>query len=146
MRCDEVMTREVEVLSFNDRVVDAARKMRELDVGFLPVVASDGAALGTLTDRDIALRVVAEERSLDTRVEEVMTAEVITCRPQDDLHRAEELMRANQVSRVVVVEDDGRIAGVISLADVALTEREGRTGEVLADVKAGLEPHVIPSE
>lgn len=144
MRCDEVMTREVEVLSFTDPVVDAARKMRELDVGFLPVVASDGAAVGTLTDRDIALRVVAEERSLETRVEEVMTAKVITCRPQDDLRRAEELMRANQVSRVVVLEDDGRIAGVISLADIALTEREGRTGEVLADVKAGLEPHVIP--
>jgi CBS domain-containing protein len=145
MRCDEVMTREVEVLSFTDPVVDAARKMRELDVGFLPVVASDGAAVGTLTDRDIALRVVAEERSLETRVEEVMTAKVITCRPQDDLRRAEELMRANQVSRVVVLEDDGRIAGVISLADIALTEREGRTGEVLADVKAGLEPHVIPA-
>jgi CBS domain-containing protein len=145
MRCDEVMTREVEVLSFTDPVVDAARKMRELDVGFLPVVASDGAAVGTLTDRDIALRVAAEERSLETRVEEVMTAKVITCRPQDDLRRAEELMRANQVSRVVVLEDDGRIAGVISLADIALTEREGRTGEVLADVKAGLEPHVIPA-
>ena len=144
MRCDEVMTREVEVLSFTESVVDAARKMRELDVGFLPVVASDGAALGTLTDRDIALRVVAEERSPETRVEEVMTGKVVTCRPQDDLRRAEELMRANQVSRVVVVEDDGRIAGVISLADIALTEREGRTGEVLADVKAGLEPHVIP--
>lgn len=141
MRCDEVMTREVEVLSFTEPVVEAARKMRDLDVGFLPVVGSDGGALGTLTDRDIALRVVANERPLTTRVEEVMTSRVVTCRPQDDLRRAEELMRANQISRIIVVEDDGRVAGVISLADIALTEREGKTGQVLADVKAGLEPH-----
>jgi CBS domain-containing protein len=91
--------------------------------------------VGTLTDRDIVVRAVADQLSYQSQVEDVMTADVVSCRPEDDLERAEELMRANQVSRVLVLDDDGRIAGVISLADIARYELEREAGHTLADVK-----------
>jgi CBS domain-containing protein len=135
MRCDEVMTREVETILPTATVLEAARRMRDLDIGFLPVCEDNGAPVGTLTDRDIVVRAVAEEKRYQTKVEDVMTPDVVACRPYDDLERAEELMRANQVSRVLVVDDDGRIAGVISLADIARYELEREAGHTLADVK-----------
>jgi CBS domain-containing protein len=135
MRCEEVMTREVETIAPSATVVEAARRMRGLGIGFLPVCQSDSTPVGTVTDRDIVLRAVADEKPLSTAVEEVMTGEVVACRPHDELERAEELMRTNQVSRVLVVDDDGRIAGVISLADVARYELEREVGHTLADVK-----------
>jgi CBS domain-containing protein len=90
--------------------------------------------VGVLTDRDIALRVVAEDLKLSLPVEQVMTEDVITCSPDDDVERAEELMRVNQKARLVCVDDGGRVVGVISLADLAQYEDETRAGEVIADV------------
>jgi len=141
MRCEEVMTREVECLKSTDTVADAARRMSELDVGFLPVCRLDGAPVGTLTDRDIVLRAVALQRSYTTAVDEVMTPDVVACRPDDDVTRAEQLMRINQISRILCVDDDGRIAGVISLADISQYEIEGEAGKLLADLK-GSEAHL----
>jgi CBS domain-containing protein len=108
--------------------------MRDLGIGFLPICDDAKELVGVLTDRDIALRVVAEDQPHEVRVEEVMTAEVITCRPEDEVERAEALMRTNQKSRLVVVEDTGQVAGVISLADIAQYDDEERAGRVLADV------------
>lgn len=141
MRCEEVMTREVECLKTTDTIVEAARRMSELDVGFLPVCRADGAPVGTLTDRDIVVRAVAQQRSHGTHVDEVMTPDVVSCRPDDDVTRAEQLMRINQVSRVLCIDDDGQIAGVISLADISQYEMEGESGKLLADVK-GSEAHL----
>ena len=141
MRCEEVMTREVECLKSTDTVADAARRMSELDVGFLPVCRSDGAPVGTLTDRDIVLRVVAQHRAYTTQVDELMTPDVICCRPDDDVTRAEQLMRLNQVSRILCMDDDGQIAGVISLADISQYEVDTEAGKLLAEVK-GSEAHI----
>jgi CBS domain-containing protein len=135
MRCDEAMTEEVEVVGIGDNVLQAARKMRDLDVGFLPVCQSDGTPVGTITDRDIVLRVVAEGKPAATAVEEVMSSDLVTCRPDDDLGEAERLMRVHQVSRVLVIDEDGTVAGVISLADVARTDGEHHIGRTLVDVK-----------
>jgi CBS domain-containing protein len=135
MRCEEVMTREVECLNPNDSVAEAARRMSDLDVGFLPVCDSDGAPVGTLTDRDIVLRVVAGQKSYDTQVSEVMTPDAICCRPDDDVTRAEQLMRANQISRIVCVDDDNHITGVIGLADISQYEIDTEAGKLLADLK-----------
>jgi CBS domain-containing protein len=140
MRCEEMMTREVECLKPNHTVAEAARRMSELDVGFLPVCRTDGTPVGTLTDRDIVLRVVAEQQSYTTEVEKVMTADVVSCRTDDDVGRAEELMRTNQVSRVLCMDDTGQVAGVISLADISQYEAENEAGRVLADVKQGEAP------
>ena len=136
MLCEEVMTQEVATVQPQDSVLAAARQMRELDVGFLPVVQSDGAPVGTLTDRDIVLQVVAEERApASTRVEQVMSSDVVTCSPEDDVRRAEELMSAHQISRVLCVDSDGSVAGVISLGDIAEAEAERTAGRTLSDVK-----------
>src|SRR5205085_6414264 len=94
------------------------------DVGFLPICRSDGAPVGTLTDRDIVLRVVAQHRAYTTQVDDVMTPDVICCRPDDDVTRAEQLMRLNQVSRILCMDDEGQIAGVISLADISQRSEE----------------------
>ena len=141
MRCEEVMTREVECLKSTDTIAEAARRMAELDVGFLPICRSDGAPVGTLTDRDIVLRIVAQHRAYTTQVDEVMTPDVVCCRPDDDVTRAEQLMRLNQVSRILCMDDDGQIGGVISLADISQYEVDTESGKVLAEVK-GSEAHV----
>lgn len=135
MRCEEAMTREVECLKTNDSVAEAARRMREADVGFLPICRTDGTAVGTLTDRDLVLRVLAENQPSTTQVQDVMTPNVVSCRPDDDVTRAEQLMRANQVSRILCIDDDGQIAGVISFRDISQYERESESGKLLADVK-----------
>src|SRR5690349_9396327 len=141
MRCEEVMTREVECLKTTDTVSEAARRMSELDVGFLPVCRPDGAPVGTLTDRDIVLRVVVHHRAYTTQVDQVMTPEVVSCRPDDDVTRAEQLMRTNQVSRILCINDDGQIGGVISLADISQYEVETESGKLLAELK-GSEAHI----
>jgi CBS domain-containing protein len=134
MLCEELMTSEVEVLDVGTSVREAARRMRDLNLGFLPIVDDAQQLVGVLTDRDIALRVVADDRPLDIPVDEVMTEEVISCRPDDDVERAEELMRVNQKARLVCLDEGGRVAGVLSLADIAQYEDETRAGSVIADV------------
>ncbi len=136
MRCEELMTSEVELLDVRATVRDAARRMRDLNIGFLPIVDDGGQLVGVLTDRDIAVRVVAENHGPGVAVDQVMTEDVITCDPEDDVERAEALMSVNQLSRLVCVDETGQVAGVISLADIAQYEDETRAGEVIADVTA----------
>ena len=120
MLCDELMTREVISLRPGDRVDAAARRMRDENVGFAPVCGDDGRPLGAVTDRDIALRVCADDRRAGrTHVEEIMTRELLTCRAGDDVDRAEELMAARRKTRILVLDDEGRVVGVVSLSDVA---------------------------
>ncbi|HEY7375312.1 MAG TPA: CBS domain-containing protein [Polyangia bacterium] len=136
MLCEELMTSEVEVLEVGTSVREAAKRMRDLNLGFLPIIDDAQQLVGVLTDRDIALRVVAGDRPVDVPVDEVMTEDVISCRPDDDVERAEELMRVNQKARLVCLDEAGRVAGVISLADIAQYEDETRAGSVIADVTA----------
>jgi CBS domain-containing protein len=75
--------------------------------------------LGTVTDRDIAIRLVAERRDAGTAVDQIMTREVIACRPEDDIRDAEDLMGKHRKSRIMCVDDGGRLVGVISLSDIA---------------------------
>ncbi len=127
MRCTEIMTREVVAFRPGDRVDSAARRMRDEDVGFAPVCTDDGKPVGAITDRDIAVRVCAQDRRAGrTHVEEVMTREVLTCRTTDDVERAEALMEARHKNRIIVVEPDGRIAGVVSLTDIAEHDDDAR--------------------
>jgi CBS domain-containing protein len=88
-------------------------------VGFLPVCDQSKKVLGTITDRDIAIRVLAENRPAKTSVAEVMTREVVACRPEDDIRVAEHMMSQNHKSRIICLDDAGRLAGVISLSDLA---------------------------
>jgi CBS domain-containing protein len=119
MMCRDVMKTTVESLSPSDSVRIAAQRMRQANIGFLPVCDARSRVVGTLTDRDITIRLVAEGRDVDIPVSEVMTKDVISCRPDDDIKRAHALMGQNHKSRLVCCEEDGELAGVISLSDIA---------------------------
>ena len=133
------MNKDVICLETDETAIDAARKMRDEDIGFLPVCDASGKTLGVVTDRDIVLRAVAEGRCA-ARAEDLMTGDIISCQPEDDLSRVLELMSEHEVSRVLVTDGDSKPVGVISLGDLA-QQMEDQAGEVLADVKTGVEAH-----
>jgi CBS domain-containing protein len=134
MRVEEVMTPDPEVLQLRDSARDAAAKMRDANIGFLPVVDDAEQLVGVVTDRDLAIRVLAEALPVKTRVEDIMTVNVVSCSPDDDLVRAEALMRANQKGRLPVLDDRGRVAGVVSIANIARFDDARRTGDVLDEI------------
>lgn len=134
MRCEEIMKRDVRCVSPSESAQQAARRMREEGIGFLPVCDGSGKVLGVVTDRDLTIRVLAADHAPSTRIQEVLTPEVIACRPEDDLSRAEELMARHHKSRIICVDDDGRLVGVISLSDVAQCEDGARASKVLREV------------
>jgi CBS domain-containing protein len=122
MRAADVMTDNPECVTPDTSLADAARKMRDLDVGIIPVVESDAnkRLRGVLTDRDIAIRAVAEGRDANsTRVMEVMTTEVETCNKNDSLRDVLSVMEREQVRRVPITDREGRLVGIIAQADVA---------------------------
>jgi CBS domain-containing protein len=134
MRCREVMSKMVVVCQEGDTVADCARLMRDRNIGFVPVVDGGDQVSGIVTDRDLALRVVADERGPDTPVSAVMTRDVRVCHPWDTLRAAERKMAEVRKSRLVVVDEDGHCAGVISLSDVAQTETRALAGHVLYEI------------
>ena len=85
MRCREIMKKDVECVSATDTAQAAAKRMRDVNVGFLPVCDQSKRVLGTITDRDLAIRVLADASPSTTRMEDVMTREVVCCRPDDEL-------------------------------------------------------------
>ena len=133
MRLQEIMKKDVECVSPQDTVQAAARRMRDENIGFLPVCDQSRKVLGTVTDRDLAIRVLANGSPANTRVEEVMTHEVVSCRPEDDLRKVEELMAKNHKSRIVCLDNNERLAGVISLSDIAQADI-GRASQTLRQV------------
>ena len=124
-QCREIMKREIECLSPRETAQAAAARMREQNIGFLPVCDDGMQVLGTVTDRDIAMRIVAEKLPAGTAVEQIMTREVIACYPDDDIEVAKELMADNRKSRIMCVDDAGALIGVISLSDIAKLEGDG---------------------
>ena len=128
MNCRDLMKTDAHCVSPADTVEQAAVRMREQNVGFLPVCDQSRKVLGTVTDRDIAVRVVAAGRSSDTPVEDAMTRELVACSPEDDVQRALQLMAENQKSRIVCVDEQGCLEGVISLSDIAQSAEVGGRG------------------
>ena len=115
-------------------VAYAARMMRDEDVGVAPIVEGD-KLVGVLTDRDVAIRVVAEGRDPEsTTVAEVASKDVVTVDPQQELDEALRLMAKHQVRRLPVVEEDGRLVGVLAQADVAREGDDARTGQVVEQI------------
>jgi CBS domain-containing protein len=134
MRCEEIMKRDVECVTPQSTVQMAAKRMRDQEIGFLPVCDSSKHVLGTVTDRDLAIRVLADGRAATTPVGDVLTQEVIACGPQDDLKKAEDLMGRKQKSRIMCVDSDGRLVGVISLSDIAQKEKAGKASQTLRQI------------
>jgi CBS domain-containing protein len=112
----------------------AAKMMRDEDVGIAPIVEGD-QLVGVLTDRDIAIKVVAEGKDpTSVRVMEVATTNLITVDPAQDLDEALRLMGQHQVRRLPVVEEDGKLVGVLAQADVAREGRDSKTGELVEEI------------
>jgi CBS domain-containing protein len=135
MRVEEIMSK-ARCCAEGDSVQSCARLMKEENIGFVPICDDAGKPLGAVTDRDLAIRVLAEGRSADEGVSRFMTRHVVACRLGDDLRDAERLMREHRMSRVMVCDDDGKLEGVISLADVADATSDEATGETLQQVKS----------
>jgi CBS domain-containing protein len=130
----KVMTSKLCSIDMGKTVAYAAKMMRDEDVGIAPIVEGD-RLVGVLTDRDIAVRVVAEGRDPEqVKVTEVASRDVVTLDPDQDLDEATRLMARHQVRRLPVVEEDGRLVGVVAQADVAQHADERRTGEVVEQI------------
>lgn len=127
MKINELMSMDLQWISRNAAVADAARIMRDNSLGFL-LVSDPGTTrlVGVVTDRDLALRILAEGKSSALPVAQAMTPTVITCRETDSLSDVEELMRRSEKSRLVVVDERQRPIGVLSLTDILLRDRPGR--------------------
>ena len=119
MKVGEIMTRGAEIASPDDTIQQAASRMAELDVGVLPVGEND-RLVGMLTDRDIAIRAVAQGRGPDTKVREAMTPEVRYCFEDEELDDVVDNMGENKVRRLPVMSRDKRLVGIVSFGDVAL--------------------------
>ncbi|MDX6486680.1 MAG: hypothetical protein QOF43_1833 [Gaiellaceae bacterium] len=133
-RIRDLMTSNPRSLESGSSVIEAARLMRDEDVGLIPVVES-GKLVGTVTDRDIAIRVVAEGKAPEsTTVGEIASRELVTIDPQQDLDEVLRLMAKHQVRRVPVVEDDGKLVGIVAQADVARHASDEQTGDLVEGI------------
>ncbi|HZB43595.1 MAG TPA: CBS domain-containing protein, partial [Pyrinomonadaceae bacterium] len=164
VRCRDIMTRDVTVALRDTTLDQVARMMRDEDTGVIPVVerstealtdldksrpemnkvesnvvGSTGKLVGLITDRDIAVRAVAEGKDpRAVRAEEIMTTGVHTAHPNDRVIDAIRKMGDKQVRRIPVVDRDGNLRGIISMADVALeTEQDRELGEALEEISSG---------
>lgn len=134
MLCREVMTKNVAVCHEGDAVSECARIMRDRNVGFLPVVDDQRKVSGLVTDRDLTVRVMAENLSRAVSVSSVMTRDVRVCRDTDPLRTVERRMADVRRSRLVVTDEAGRCVGVISLSDIAQADSRALAGHVLYEV------------
>jgi CBS domain-containing protein len=130
----DVMTSDPCTIDADKSVAYAAKMMRDEGVGLAPIVEGD-KLIGMLTDRDIAIRVVAEGKDPDqVTVGEVASKQVVTIDPQQELHEALRIMAKHQVRRLPVVEEDGRLVGVVAQADVAREGDDKQTGELVQEI------------
>ena len=134
MKLREIMSDHVEVIHPDDTLQTAAEKMRDRDIGFLPV-CDDGRLIGVLTDRDLITRALAD--GLESKAilgRDLVTSPAIYCFDDQSIDEAAKLMHDNQIRRLVVLSRDKQMVGVISLGDLAMTADDKLTGDVLQSV------------
>lgn len=145
--CRDIMTRSLIVATRETILQQVATMMRDSDTGIIPVVEQSGEAdkqnhgklVGLITDRDIVVRAVAEGKDITTsNAEEVMTTELYTATPDDRIFDVVRKMGDKQIRRVPVVDTDGNLQGIISMADIALeTENDKELAEALEEISSG---------
>ena len=130
----DVMTQDPRTIEPSTPLVEAARLMRDEDVGPLPIV-EEGRLVGMLTDRDIVVRAIADGRDpQSTTAGDVASQQLVTIDPEQDLSEALRLMAQHQVRRLPVTEEDGRVVGIVAQADVALEGGDEETGRVVEEI------------
>jgi len=133
MKVSKCMTRDVELVSPTQTIREAAQMMAELDAGALPV-QQDDRLVGMITDRDIAVRAVAQGKSPETPVQDVMSPELLYCFEDQEIEDVSRNMGEVKVRRLPVVNRDKRLVGIISIGDLALKEEEALTGSAVANI------------
>ena len=137
-KCSDVMTKNPVVCLPEDTATRAAQLMKRMDVGSIPVIENERThkLVGIVTDRDLALRVVADNQTADSvKVGEVMTHEVVTCRTDDHIEMAVEAMAQNQLRRIPVLDAAQKLVGIISQADVATrVDQANETAEMVKEI------------
>jgi CBS domain-containing protein len=119
MKAKEIMTASPSVCSSTDSLETVARLMRDKDCGAVPIVDS-GRVVGIITDRDIAIRAIADGKAAGAKVGDIMTAAPQCCGPDDDISEVERVMSERQVRRIPIVDASGRCVGIVSQADLAM--------------------------
>ena len=137
-KCRDVMTKDLVTSTPEDTIVEVAQLMKNEDIGPVLVVDNDDSKtlVGIITDRDIVLKVIAEGKDpKTTRVGEVMSKKLVTCRPDDNVDVAIDAMAHYQLRRIPVVEDNMKLVGIISQADVATrVDKPEKTAEVVKEI------------
>lgn len=135
MRLGEVMTRDVEVVGSDAPLTEAAAKMKDLDVGLIPVCEA-GELKGALTDRDITVRATAEGcNPSKTKVSDIMSREIVYCFEDQEIEEAMSLMEAKQIRRLPILSREKRLVGIVSLGDLAVHAGQNEMlGETLKEV------------
>jgi CBS domain-containing protein len=135
MKIKQIMTQNVACVTPTTPIATAAQKMRDMDIGFL-AVCDDDRPIGTVTDRDITIRSVAQGR--DPRlapVEEIMTATVFSCYEDDEVENVVREMQDKEVRRMLILDSQKKLAGVVSLGDVAKTSGvSALAGQTLGEI------------
>ncbi|MGI4819023.1 MAG: CBS domain-containing protein [Janthinobacterium lividum] len=135
MKIRDIMSRDVQVARPDDTLQQVATRMAEGDFGFMPVAEGD-RLLGTITDRDLAVRGLAVGASSQARVSEFLTRDAVTARQDDELKTALDLMSRARIRRLPVVDKDNRLVGVVSLGDLSVRVKEKYAGEALESISA----------
>jgi CBS domain-containing protein len=133
MKVKDAMSRDVQVASPTQSIRDAAKLMAKIDAGVLPVGEND-RLVGMITDRDIAIRAVAEGKAPTTKVRDIMSDEVLYCFDDQDLDEVAQNMSNTKVRRLPVVNREKRLVGIISFGDVARNEDAGTTGQTISHI------------
>jgi len=141
MKLKDIMTPDVECVRPGDTLQAAARKMKSLDVGPMPVCGDNDKIIGMLTDRDITIRATAEGLDPKTaKVQDAMTEDVAWCFEDQDTGDAAKLMQERQIRRLLVMDRDKRLVGIVSLGDMATEGKKKQAGEVLQEVSEPSQP------
>ncbi len=136
-RCREIMTRKVTTANRETSIKDVAVLMRDGDMGAMPII-ENGKLVGIVTDRDMVVRGVAENKTADSPIGDVMTTEIFSVKEDDFVFEAIRLMGDKQVRRVPIINETGELVGIIAMADVALeTEDEREIAETLEEISSG---------
>jgi CBS domain-containing protein len=132
-KIQDLMTKNPRTVTADATIAEAAKIMRDEDTGVVPIVEGD-QLVGVITDRDIAIRALAEGKDAQTNVRDIASKDLVTVDPQQDLDEALRLMAQHQVRRLPVVEEDGKLVGIVAQADVAKAGDDARTGEVVEQI------------
>jgi len=132
MKVREIMTSNVECLGPESSLRDIAQEMKSLDVGFIPICDND-RLIGTVTDRDIVIRAIADGKDANTNVRDIMSRDVIYAFEDDDVKTVAEKMREKDVRRILILDTNKRLVGVVSIGDISKVE-EKVSGKTLHDI------------